>query len=358
MKLQERLSQARQSDLPAVWRSYGLPLRPSQNGHGFGSSWAPCCGHASRPDATSMFVSKGNTWRYHCFRCGKGGTAIDVVMSLENVSEVEAATRLCEKRVGGRKVTIASPIRPTVSTVDPKVVGMVVGKLRDALQGRLDVDLCEALLARGIQAQTVLEATEQGVLLTLPAQPARAEATLRVMVGPDLLVEAGILKGRWTAAAFRPLVVLPEGGRMIEFRRVGDGEGPKALQYGESAPLVFRQEAEGRDVKQIIVVEGLIDTLSVHQMATRRNSLIVGLLGAAKFRPEWWSAMAYRHPNASWLIGTDADKSGDEAAERIAETLPQGVPHKRMRPTAKDWNDVLVGQKKAVSPSPAVSAAA
>lgn len=357
MKLQERLQKARQSDLPTLWKGLGLPLRPSQNGRSFGSSWAPCCGHGNRPDATSVFVGKSNIWRYHCFRCGSGGTAIDVVMAVKKVGEVDAATMLVENAIEGHRVATATPLRPTVDAVDPKVIGMVIGRLREALQGRLDVDLCEALLGRGIKAQTLLDAADQGVLLTLPAQPARAEATLRVMVGPELLAEAGMLKGKWTAAAFRPLVVVPEGNRMLEFRRVGDGEGPKALQYGDSAPLVFRQDAEGRDVKQVVVVEGLIDTLSIHQMATRRNSLIVGLLGAAKFRPEWWSAMAYRHPNATWLIGTDADKSGDEAAARIAETLPAGVPHKRLRPTLKDWNDVLVAGRP-VAPSPSVRAAA
>lgn len=359
-KLRKTIDQARQADLPAVWRSYGLPLRQAKNGHGYASPWSPCCGHATRHDATSLFVSKTNTWRWHCFRCGSGGTAIDLVMAIDKVDEMRAAERLCEQRFGGgRSVTLAPPIQRAGSTVDPTVIERVIARLREALQGRLDLDLCAALQARGIKAQTVLDASEQGVLLTLPALPARAEATLRVMVGTDLLTEAGMLRGKWTAAAFRPLVVLSEGNRMVEFRRVGDGEGPKALQYGESAPVVLRQDADGPDVKYVVVVEGIIDALSVAQMATKRHSVIVALLGAAKSRAEWWTGLAIRYPNATWLVATDADQAGDEAAERILASLPAGVPSKRMRPPspAKDWNDVLCA-KEGVSAAPAVTVAA
>jgi DNA primase len=122
---------------------------------------------------------------------------------------------------------------------------------------------------------------------------------------------------------------------------------------------VLRQDADGPDVKYVVVVEGIIDALSVAQMATKRHSVIVGLLGAAKFRPEWWTALAIRYPNATWLVATDADKAGDEAAERILASLPAGVPSKRMRPPApaKDWNDVLCA-KEGVSAAPAVTVAA
>jgi len=331
----ETIRAARAVHLPSLWVSYALPLQGK--GAKFSSNFAPCCGEGSRKDATSIFQASSGCWRWHCFRCGTGGTSIDLVAQQESCSEMDAARRITDRDIA--PVETARIAASQAEDGDPEAVKEVVKCLREALDGCLDIGVLEELRGRGIHAQTVLDASDQGLLLTLPLLPARAEALLRVNIGLETLKASGLLRGRWTAAAYRPLVFLPAGGRSIEFRSVNSGRPPKALQYGSVAPLMMQPESG--NVRQIVVVEGGIDMLSVHQLATRRDSLIVGLLGASKHRPEWWSSLAARHPEARWLLATDADNAGETSAQAIAACLPDTATFKRLAPAAKDWNDVL-----------------
>lgn len=327
---------ARAAHLPTLWASYALPI--TTHGAKFHSNFAPCCGTGNRKDATSIFQAGSGCWRWHCFRCGKGGTSIDLVAQQEGLSELDAAKHITQKDIHPKEVSQATPA--PAEEADPEALKVVINGLREALQGVLEVDVLEALYdKRGINAQTVLDAADQGILLTLPTLPARAESVLRVHCGLDALRASGLLRGKWTAACYRPLVFLPFGGKSIEFRTITGGLPPKALQYGAAAPLVLKPESG--EVRRIVVVEGGIDLLSVHQAATKRDSLLIGLLGAAKHRPEWWTSLAERHPDAQWLLATDPNLAGDTAAKVIQESLPEGTHTRRVLPPAADWNEAL-----------------
>jgi hypothetical protein len=327
---------ARAAHLPTIWGGYALPLQA--HGAKFQSNFAPCCGTGNRKDATSIFQAGSGCWRWHCFRCGKGGTSIDLVAQQEGLSELDAARHITDK--GDITPKDVAQAQAPAEESDPEALKEVIKGLREALQGVLDLDVLEALHEkRGINAQTVLDAADQGMLLTLPTLPARAESVLRVHCGVDALRASGLLRGKWTAACYRPLVFFPFGGKSIEFRHIKGGQPPKALQYGAAAPLILKPESG--QIRRIVVVEGGIDLLSVHQAATRRDSLLIGLLGAAKHRPEWWTALAARHPDAEWLIGTDPDLAGETTAKAILEAIPEGTKARRIRAPAEDWNEAL-----------------
>lgn len=57
-------------------------------------SWCRCPlpGHPGDNDPSCSFDDKG---RFYCFGCGVGGTSIDMTMKLFNLTDLEAAVRVC-----------------------------------------------------------------------------------------------------------------------------------------------------------------------------------------------------------------------------------------------------------------------
>lgn len=340
---------AREADLPSIWASYQLPMRIS-NGR-VQSAYSPCCGKADRPDATSLFRAKSGTWRYHCFRCGKGGTAIDLVSKMDGLSDRDAAVKIAGSSYEAAKPTSSSSrgiVNGGRSSGSSEAIAEVVRRLRCAVGGRVEPKISAYLQGRGISEGRIRTVTEAGLMLHLPSDPSQAEALVRTHCGEELLMAAGMLKGKWTALAFRPLAFIPEDSGSIEFRVIDKhAKPPKALQYGDAkVPLVLR----ARNTKYIAIVEGGVDMLSVAELGeAKAETTVVGLWGASKWRPQWWASLHQEFPQAVFLLSTDGDKAGEDAAVAIAASLPDGSRYKRLAPHygLDDWNDVLLHRRQA-----------
>lgn len=331
--------------LPALWQDYNLPLR--KKGERFETPFTPCCGMASRPDAGSLFMQRNGEWRWHCFRCGQGGSAVDLVAEQEGLTPTEAAKKLVANAGGYVAILGHEPPKPKPRiTRDArqqaveKTLSLIAG--RDGIAPEVMGYLANV---RGISTDVVQEAHERGMLRTLPAHPDGADVWLSLNVGCDLLREAGMLRptARRPAIAYRPLVFLPPGGTCAEFRVAKrDFDGPKALQYGRQTwPLVWHPRGE---VRKVLVVEGGIDLLSCVSLGFATDTLILGLLGVSAWRTEWAQRIQRRYPNATWQIGFDADRAGESKAPDVIEALAEaGVQAERLAPWGggEDWNDTL-----------------
>jgi len=85
--------------------------------------------------------------------------------------------------------------------------------------------------------------------------------------------------------------------------------------------------------QHIVLCESAIDAISCH--ALNRERICISTSGVRP-NPRWLAALLVRGHKID--CGFDADQAGDEAARAMMTRHP--VIH-RLRPSAKDWNDVL-----------------
>lgn len=335
--------------LPDLWASYGWPTKVM--GSRVVSTTSPCCGESRRDDALSMQVDTGNIWRWKCFRCNSGGSAIDAVALKEGVTSFQAARRLVNAYGGIERITgipVATAVRrPKYGTPEQqKAVAKAVGALRESRA--LDPKVKAYLAGRGISTNTIAAAVDKGILRSLPASPATARTWWDLTLTNDEQLTAGVIKqgARLPASCYRPLVFMAQDDG-AEFRTIGQATGAKALQLGlPKRPIVWVPDKEPT---AIAVVEGGIDLLSAIDLGMT-NTLIIGLFGTAAWRPDWIAEFREAvAPGCRWYIATDADVSGDSAASTIIKQLDDaGVAAERKRPWGgKDWNDVLVAARTA-----------
>lgn len=346
----------RATPLPILWQQLGLPLKGREGR--FHSPYSPCCGTSNRDDACSLYVGRdGGTWRYHCFRCAKGGSSIDLIAALENLTPLEAAKRLVNDHGGITAITgIAPPERKPRVTPGRRVAALRraidVIKAINGVDPRVRRYLNEV---RGFSDRVIDEAVHRGMLRTLPGIADSADTWLRLKLSEEDLKDSGLLAGRRPAAAYRPIAFLPPGN-CVEFRtNQVTPNGPKALQYGDMEyPLVWRPTGK---VTKILIVEGGFDVMAAVDLGFATNTLIVGALGTGKWRSQWVPQIHAKYPDAIWQIGSDVDKAGNglfTSFNEALEKMPNLQLHvERLKPWGGsegeewDWNDTLLSAREA-----------
>lgn len=353
MEKRDRFGAARRAvPLPQLWQEYAKPIGKHADGTRFTTAFTPCCGAAStRDDAGSLFITSAGEWRYKCFRCSGGGSAVDFVAAMEHITDTAACQRLLER--GGGFQTIMGrepdpPRRRVVSADKAAAVGRVIAVIRTC--ERVDPQVRKYLAGRGIPDAVVDEAHGRGLLRTLPANHDAADVWLRLKVEPEDLRVSGLLRvgGRRAAAAYRPLAFLAAGNSAVEFRAIEPttGDAPKALQYGSNAwPLAWKPRGA---VATVLVVEGGIDLLSAVALGFGQDTLILGLLGAAAWSEDRIAAIREKYPHARWQIGLDGDHAGCAASDKLLAVLSgMGATAERVTPWGggSDWNDTLIAAR-------------
>jgi hypothetical protein len=354
MAKQDRFDAARRAvPLPELWERYGRKL--TLRGERFESPYTPCCGDSQRKDAGSLYMHADGAWRYHCFRCTKGGSAVDLVAAEERITPTEAVKKLLKDGGGFEAVTgrREAPPKPRMSDSERR---RAIARVAKAILSSksLHPNVRKYLEdARGISPAVVDEAVARGLLRGLPPNADAANAWLGLIAEEDDLKASRILKpgSRRMAAAYRPLVFLTPRGEGIEFatitppaQRVGDM--PKSLQYGfKDLPLVWQQRG---DVRKILVIEGGIDLLSVVSLGFSQDTLILGLLGSGTWQRSWVEATVKKYPHALWQLGMDVDDAGSSSSETLAGVLEElGARSEALTPWGggKDWNDTLLAAR-------------
>jgi len=312
-----------------------------KRGNGYAANHCPHC-PPGKNDAMSIYPSDG-IWRWHCFRCARGGTVIDFAAAIWGTSEREAAMRLVKSTDPGK----ADP-----SHGAPKKVKASQDVMKNAItqllnNGHTNLKECfEYLEQRGISKKTANEAIRRGMLRFLPANPFQANKFLLKNLGIKTLREAGFLKpeARWPGIAFRPLVFFFPGYTAAEFRlarQPKEGE-PKAIRYGYiERPWWW---SAGDSISTIYIVEGVIDLLSMVEIGLEEGEAVMGIPGVTSWKQEWFSAAKSAHPDARFVIALDADNAGRQATHSIRqflESMEVAVSEKTPE-CGTDWNDFLV----------------
>ena len=303
-----------------------------------GREYKACC--PFHDEKTPSFTVSADKQFYHCFGCGAHGTVLGFVMEYDHLGFVEAVEELAARaglevpREGGA----AAPSHPH----DELYVAMERAALffRQALSG--EPKARDYLAKRGLSADVIQR-------FGIGFAPARWDALLdRYGTTEDerqVLLRAGLVIERQADAArphapgfydrFRDRVMFPirdTRGRTIGFGgRVLDGSEPKYLNSPETELFHKGRELYGlfecrqatRSLQRLLVVEGYMDVVSLHQAGV---TYAVATLGTAT-TPEHLQRI-FR------LVGEvvfcfDGDRAGRAAAWRALENAVSEVKQGR-----------------------------
>ncbi|MBN3033807.1 MAG: DNA primase [Candidatus Saganbacteria bacterium] len=308
------------SDIVQVISEY-VPLKKR------GRSYLGLCPFHS--EKTASFTVSQEKQLFHCFGCGEGGNVFSFLMKIEGISFAEAAAELGEK-LG---VKVSQPLASSgVSTSEKErlysTMLLAARFFRAAFEAEAGRPARDYLAGRGVN-----EAAAK--TFGLGYAPHSWDSLFKHLIGrgvaPAVIERAGLVLARENQDGyydrFRHRLIFPVcdlRGRVIAFsgRALDDSE-PKYLnspetpvyQKGETLfGLNLAREAVKKE-KTAVLVEGNLDTVSVHQ-GGRLN--VTAPLGTALTAAQ--CKLLGRFAD-TLVLAFDADAAGEAAAERSAEII-------------------------------------
>jgi DNA primase len=307
--------------------------------------------------------------RYHCFGCDAKGDIIDLIRKMEGLSFREAIKKLEGKSVSPTKnierkkqnekkepvdlVAISEGNGASTSPLFTSVESAPIGEIHSTItltdyaeytHKRLyeSKPAIECLEKRGITDKTIYERFRigyaDGSILTKLSDKQK-----------EALKASGIITNRNTEH-FRGCIVFPitdpsqnsgqVPGQVVGMygRRVGDGE-PRHL-YLPGPHLGIPNKKASKVYNEIVLVEGIIDALSLIQIGVENVQPLYGTNG---FTAEHLETL--KDDNVKTVIlALDNDEAGRKASEMLkAKLLDEGFAVKTIFPKlTKDWNEELL----------------
>lgn len=287
-----------------------------------GKNFQACC--PFHHEKTPSFTVAPQKQFYYCFGCGAKGNAIGFLMDYEHLSFIDAVEKLAEESglaveyeqydeaKAQQRKDLYDVLADTASLYEKNLFSTLGKSARQYLHERqLDKETSEFFRLGYSQNGNYL----QGFF----GQSATVED----------LEKAGLL-GRGDSGfydQFRDRLMFPirdPRGRVLGFgaRALGDAK-PKYLNSRETEVFSKRYVLYGlyetlqstRHIEQLIVVEGYMDVIALHQHGIAGA---VAALGTA-FTPEHL-ALVKKH-TAKIVICFDGDNAGKKAAQRAMETI-------------------------------------
>lgn len=305
------------SDLVTIASSY-MTLKKS------GSGYMGCC--PFHREKTPSFHVSAEKQLYHCFGCGVGGSVIQFVMAAENLDFPDAVRFLAE-RAG-----INVPENEQSDTTDEyyKRKRRIYEMNRDAARFFRETLLSEEgkqgldyLLNRGLSMKTI---TSFG----LGVSPLGWDKLLKKLTSlgydRDLMVEAGLcirneknhVYDRYRNRVMFPIIdvrgnVVGFGGRRLE----GDGakyiNSPESIVYNKSKVLYALNFAKKTTENYIILTEGYMDVISLHQAG-----FTTAVAGCGTALTQEQARLISRYTKNVYLC-YDSDEAGQKAAKKAIE---------------------------------------
>jgi len=285
---------------------------------------ALCPFHAEN---TPSFTVSPNKQFYHCFGCGKHGTAIGFLMEYEGLDFLDAVESLAQ--MAGVEVPRRGARGPGDNHAN---LYAITDKARRLFQNDLanNAEAQAYLRRRGLDAKTI-QAFQIG------SAPDAWDYVLRSFSPAEqpLLMTAGLItqnESGKTYDKFRRRILFPihdRRGRVIAFggRALGDDQMPKYLNSPETPLFHKGRELYGLhharkhgDSKTVLVVEGYMDVVILHQHGFTNA---VATLGTAT-TPEHVTVLTRYFDKVVFCF--DGDKAGRKAAWKALESA---LPHYR-----------------------------
>lgn len=317
--------------------------------------WGCCPFHGEK--TASFTVTPGKNL-FHCFGCHAGGDVFNFVMKIENTSFPEAVKILANKfgiPIPEKQKTEQEIIKEKTSRQIFDVNDLAVRFFQACLlKTEYGKGALEYLAGRGIDLK-IIERFSIG--LAAPDYHTLRNALSKRGVSDELLARAGLIVRRddgSTYDRFRERIMIPikdARGRVVGFtgRAIGKGT-PKYLNTGETEWFTKRSILFGMDVafkagkehRQIIVVEGHMDAISLHAAGI---DWAVASMGTA-FTEQHANLISRVAPEV--VFSFDSDEAGLKAAmDAIPIALKVGLDVKVLVvPKGKDPDEFIRSEGK------------
>ena len=306
--------------------------------------WGLCPFHGEKTASFSVVPDKQF---YYCFGCGKGGGVINFVMDIEHLEfadAVEHLAGLCNMEVpdaGNKKV---GDYKKRLCEMNAEAARFFHAKLKEPV----GAGAVEYIKKRRLSPSTV---TRFGLGYAPPGWNNLSDYLRKKGYTNAEMIEAGLVRKseRGVYDVFRdrlmfPIIdhrgnVLAFGGRVMQ----GDGNGQKYINTGNT-PIYSKKNtlyayniAKKTAEKQMILVEGYMDAVSLHQAGFTNT---VASLGTAL--TEEHAKLLSRTVNEV-VIAYDTDKAGTAATERAIGVFGEnGISIRILRvPGGKDPDEFI-----------------
>lgn len=310
------------SDIAAIVSEY-VQLKPRG-----GRLWGCCPFHHEKTPSFSVSPDKQ---MYYCFGCKKGGSLINFVMEVENLSFVDAVRQLAER--AGMELPEQTDDKGAIENREKKE--RIYSACREAalfyhhcLKQPMGREACEYLAKRGVSAETA-------AAFGLGWAPSGWEGELFKALAakgysPETLAEAGLCgRSRKDESRyfdwFRGRVIFPIIGtynRVVGFgARAMGSEQPKYLNSPETPVFNKRKNLfgfsrlKGKNPGRIILVEGYMDVIGLFGHGVTNA---VASLGTA-LTPQ--QARLLKNTVSEVLLAYDGDLAGQKATVEALNIL-------------------------------------
>lgn len=311
-----------------VIRSYGIDLK--ENGQGY---LAKCPFHADKEPSLRVTPEKA---LFNCFGCDAGGSVIDFVSRIENISPQEAITRLSSLEHGAKALveSASSSIAPLKSSPSPSLLDDIAKLYHRQLMGNKPAQ--DYLRSRGFNRPELWEHFQIGYSegrSLLPMLPKEGGER-------DYLKSIGLLNERENESFYQCLTfplktqdnkTVGFYGRSIEGTRHHYGKGKRRGLFNAST-------AKAHD--WLIITESVLDALSLIELGFLN---VIALYGTNGFTQEHKNFLS-EFPFKEVVLVLDNDDSGQRATKTISlmvQTLGKKVSSLKLPQGIKDLNEFL-----------------
>ncbi len=263
---------------------------------------------------------------FHCFGCGVGGNVISFIMKIEGISFVEAVQMLAER------ANIALPtLQNNVDTAKEELKAKVYGVNEFAAQFyhqnlyKPEAKIAQEYVKKRKLTQSTLEAFQIGF-------SGRFDELFKNLkkqgFGEKEILESGLVnkndKGQYIDRYRNRLMfpicnvrgrVIAFGGRVLDDSKPKYINSPENIVYSKGRHLYGLNVAKKGDLKKILIVEGYMDVISLHQ---RGITNVVASLGTAMTQQQ---GFLLRKHAEQIILSFDSDEAGLTAKMRALEIL-------------------------------------
>lgn len=264
---------------------------------------------------------------FYCFGCNRGGSVIQFVMNIENLDFIESIKLLAER--AGISLPEPEDVNEKAKAARKKEI---IALNREAarfffatLAGKNGQEAQNYLHRRCLTEKTV---KQFGLGFSPEGWNGLSRTLLDKGYSPDLLLDSGLSIQSKTGELvdrFRKRVMFPIfdirgniigfGGRVIDDGMPKYMNSPDTLVYNKSRELYGLNFARMSASKRLLMVEGYMDVISLHQAGI---DYAVASLGTALTKEQAWILKKY---SDEVVISYDSDSAGQAATMRGLDIL-------------------------------------
>lgn len=297
-----------------------------------GKNYMACCPFHN--EKTPSFSIDRDKQLFHCFGCGASGNFVQLVMRLEGLDYKDAVRQLAERA----NITIPETgVRELNAVTEKKELILEMNKIAarffydSLIDPKIGMEARRYFTSRKLSKETIIK-------FGLGYAPNSTDALLNLLKSRGYkekdIVDAGlaVMRNGKAIDKYRNRVIFPIinvrgkvigfGGRVMGSNELADGtkiakylNSPQTLVYDKSSNVFALNIAKNSNEKSLILCEGYMDVISVHQAGITN---CVATLGTAL--TEQQTKLLNRYCNEV-LICYDMDEAGTKAALRAIDMI-------------------------------------